>query len=48
MKTVKDCCYIVMAAAVRNRVYSKWWKGEHSVAIDMCHIAKDMLLRGEY
>ena len=48
MKTLKDYWYIIIAAAVANRVYTKQMRGEHSVAVDMCHIARDMLCGGAY
>ena len=48
MKTVKDYWYIIVGCAVANRVYTKWRRGVHSVAVDMCHIASDMLFGGEY
>ena len=48
MKTVKDYWYIIVGCAVANRIYTKWRRGVHGVAVDMCHIARDILFGGEY
>lgn len=48
MKTLKDYWYIIIGCAVANRVFTKQMRGEHSVAVDMCHVARNMLFGGEY